>query len=157
MKTSSLKTTAALTIAVLIFGTTASKAQFPYISTPFGGGSTAQNIVTAAVVATVIYAIAKHEATENQRRIAEARARQTYAGMSTERKKKMKAKKVRYIAVDTERGAKSSPKAKKTVMIYDTETQKVATNVAYDVEKTPSVGTTAKIDNYSAEYVGAGM
>jgi hypothetical protein len=157
MKNSRLKITAVLTIAILASGATAARAQFPYISTPFGGGSTAQTIVTAAVVATVIYAIAKHEATENQRRIAEARARQAYAGMPAERKKKMKAKKVRYIAVDTERGAKSSPKAKKTVMIYDTETQKVASNVAYDVEKTPSVGTTAKIDNYSAEYVGAGM
>ena len=47
----------------------------------------------------------------------------------------MKKKKVRYIAVDTEKGAKSSPKAKKTLMVYDTQTDKVATNVAYDVEK----------------------
>ena len=51
----------------------------------------------------------------------------------------------------------SSPKAKKTVMIYDTHTQKVASNNAYDVEKTPNVGTTTKLDNYSAEYVGSGL
>lgn len=85
------------------------------------------------------------------------RARQSYAHMSAKRKANMKAKKVRYIAVDTERGEKTSPKARKTVMIYDTQTQKVASNVAYDVEKTPDVGATAKIDNYSAEYVGSGM
>jgi hypothetical protein len=69
----------------------------------------------------------------------------------------MKAKKVRYIAVDTERGKKTSPKAKKTLMVYDTQTNTVASNVAYDVEKAPAVGTTAKLDNYSAEYVGSGM
>lgn len=59
--------------------------------------------------------------------------------------------------MDTERGQASSPKAKKTVMIYDTQTQKVASNSAYDVEKPPTVGSTAKIDNYSAEYVGSGL
>ena len=85
------------------------------------------------------------------------RARQSYARMSTKRKANMKARKVRYIAVETERGQASSPKARKTVMIYDTQTQRVASNNAYDVEKTPSVGTTAKIDNYSAEYVGSGL
>ncbi|PYJ09551.1 MAG: hypothetical protein DMF06_09575 [Verrucomicrobia bacterium] len=109
------------------------------------------------MVATVVYFIAKHEATEHQRQIAEARARQSYARMGSKRKADMKAKKVRYIAVDTERGQASSPKARKTVMIYDTQTQKVASNNAYDVEKAPDVGTTAKIDNYSAEYVGSGL
>ena len=85
------------------------------------------------------------------------RARQSYAGMSAKRKADMRANKVRYIAVDTERGQASSPKAKKTVMIYDTQTQRVASNSAYDVEKPPAVGSAAKIDNYSAEYVGSGL
>jgi hypothetical protein len=134
------------------------RAQFPFVpSLPFSSGSTAQNVVTAAVVAITIYSIAHYEATEHQRQLAEVRARQSYARMSAKRRANMKARKVRYIAVDTEKGQKTSPKAKKTVMIYDTQTQKVASNVAYDVEKTPSVGQTAKIDNYSAEYVGSGM
>ena len=85
------------------------------------------------------------------------RARQSYARMSAKRRGEMKARKVRYIAVDTERSGKSSPKAKKTVMIYDTQTHRVASNSAYDVEKPPTVGATAKIDNYSAEYVGSGL
>ncbi len=157
MKTSSIKITCLLIIAVLFSGATRARAQFPYISTPWGGSSAASSIVTAAVVATVIYAIARHEANERQRQIAEQRARQSYARMPEGRKTAMKKKKVRYIAVDTERSAKSSPKAKKTIMVYDTETQKVASNVAYDVEKAPSVGSTAKIDNYSAEYVGSGL
>jgi hypothetical protein len=159
MKTRILKATCAVTVAAFLTGATVrtAQAQFPYVpSLPFSN-STAANVVTAAVVAITIYSIAHYEATEHQRQIAEARARQSYARMSAQRKANMKAKKVRYIAVDTEKGQKSSPKAKKTVMIYDTQTQKVATNVAYDVEKTPSVGQTAKIDNYSAEYVGSGM
>ncbi|HSP46151.1 MAG TPA: hypothetical protein VLO30_09175 [Chthoniobacterales bacterium] len=134
------------------------RAQFYVPSLPFsGGGNTAEHIVTAAVIAITIYSIAHYEATEHQRQIAEARARQSYAHMSGKRRADMKARKVRYIAVDTERGQKTSPKAKKTVMIYDTQTNRVASNTAYDVEKAPSVGQTAKIDNYSAEYVGSGL
>ena len=160
MKTRFLKGACLLTVGALLataFVSTA-RAQFPYVpSLPFGGNNTAQTIVTAAVVASVVYFIAKHEASERQRQVAEMRARQSYARMSAKRKANMKAKKVRYIAVETERGQKSSPKAKKTVMIYDTQTQRIASNNAYDVEKTPSVGSTAKIDTFSAEYVGSGL
>ena len=155
-----LKGACLLTVGTLLvsgsIGT--ARAQLPYVpSLPFSGNDAAERVVTAAVVATVIYFVAKHEATERQRQVAETRGRQSYARMPAKRKADMKAKKVRYIAVDTERGQASSPKAKKTVMIYDTQTQKVASNNAYDVEKTPNVGTTAKIDNYSAEYVGSGL
>jgi len=155
MKTSTIKITCLLTAGVLLASASFSRAQIPFV--PSFSNSTAEHIVTAAVVTAIIYSIAHYEATEHQRQIAEQRARQSYARMSAQRKANMKAKKVRYIAVDTEKGAKTSPKAKKTVMIYDTQTQKVATNTAYDVEKTPGVGETAKIDNYSAEYVGSGL
>jgi hypothetical protein len=161
MKTRILRGTCLLTVGALLAAASVgtAPAQFPYVpSLPFGGGNnTAQTIVTAAVVASVVYFIAKHEASERQRQVAEMRARQSYARMSAQRKANMKAKKVRYIAVDTERGQKSSPKAKKTVMIYDTQTQRIASNSAYDVEKSPSVGSTAKIDTFSAEYVGSGL
>jgi hypothetical protein len=157
MKTSIIKVSCLLTVGAFLSGASVARAQIPFIpSLPYGGGTT-ERVVAAAIVATVIYAIARHEATEHQRQLAEQRARQSYARMPAQRRANMKAHKVRYIAVDTERGQKSSPKAKRTVMIYDTQTQRVASNVAYDVEKTPSVGSTAKIDNYSAEYVGSGM
>jgi len=160
MKTRILKGTCLLTVGTLLASASVGtvRAQFPYVpSLPFSSNSTAERIVTAAVIASVVYFIAKHEATERQRQVAEMRARQSYARMSPKRRAGLKQKKIRYIAVDTEKGAKSSPKAKKTVMIYDTETQKVASNNAYDVEKSPTVGATAKIDNYSAEYVGSGL
>ena len=156
MKTPILQATCLIAAGTILAST--AHAQLPYVpSLPFSRSSTAERIVTAAVVATVIYFIAKHEATERQRQVAEMRARQSYARMSAQRRANLKKKKIRYIAVDTEKGAKSSPKARKTVMIYDTETQKIASNNAYDVAQSPSVGSTTKIDSYSAEYVGSGM
>jgi hypothetical protein len=160
MKTRILKATCLVTVGALLATASVQKAsaQIPYVpSFPFHSNSAAEHIVTAAVVTAIIYSIARYEADQHQRELAIARGRQSYAHMSPQRKQAMKAKKVRYIAVDTERGKKTSPKAKKTVMIYDTQTNTVANNVAYDVEKAPSVGSTAKIDNYSAEYVGSGL
>jgi len=160
MKTRILKGACLLTVGALLVGASVgtARAQLPFVpNLPFGRSHGAEKLVTAAIIATAIYFIAKHEATERQREVAEMRARRSYARMSSQRKANMKKKKVRYIAVETERGRSSSPKARKTVMIYDTQTQRVASNNAYDVEKTPAVGTTAKIDNYSAEYVGSGL
>jgi hypothetical protein len=159
MKTRFLKATCAVTIGALLLGASArtAQAQFPYIPLPYSHNDAARTVVTAAVIAATIYFIARYEASERQREVAEMRARRSYAHMSAQRKAGMKSRKVRYIAVDTEKGQKTSPKAKKTVMIYDTETQKIASNTAYDVEKSPAPGSTTKIDNYSAEYVGSGL
>ena len=81
------------------------------------GESVAIGAATGAVVAAVTYIIAKHQATERQHRIAEERARRAYAEMSAKRKASMKARKTRYIAVDTEKNEKTAPAAKKSVMI----------------------------------------
>ena len=67
------------------------------------GEAVAIGAATGAVVAAVTYVIAKHQATERQHRIAEERAQRAYARMSAERKSQMKARKTRYIAVDTEK------------------------------------------------------
>jgi hypothetical protein len=134
-------------------------AQFPSLpSLPVPGwGSGAGNAAAAAAVAgLVVYIIEKHEASERQKQIAEERARRAYANMSAKRKAQLKAKKVRYIAVDTEKNAKTSPRAKKSVMVWDTDKQEIASDKVYDVQKSPPVGQTAKFDRYSAEYVGSG-
>lgn len=124
------------------------------------GANTAESIAigaaTGAVVAFTAYVISKHQATERQRRIAEERARVYYTHLAVEKKVALKKKKVRYIAVDTEKNEQTSPKAKKSVMIWDTQSEAVAGNYVYDVESTPAVGSTAKFDTYSAEYVGPG-
>jgi hypothetical protein len=108
------------------------------------------------VAGLVVYIIEKREASERQKQIAEERARRTYANMSAKRKAQLKEKKVRYIAVDTEKDAKTSPKAKKSVMVWDTDKRQIANDNVYDVQKSPPVGETAKFDRYSAEYVGSG-
>ena len=124
------------------------------------GASTAESIAigaaTGAVVGFTAYVIAKHQATERQRKIAEQRARVYYGRLAPEKKTALKKKRVRYIAVDTEKNEKTSPKAKKSVMIWDTQSETIVGNNVYDVQDTPSVGSTAKFETYSAEYVGSG-
>ena len=124
------------------------------------GMSTAESIATGAAVGAIVavttYIIAKHQATERQRRVAEQRARVYYGRLSPEKKATLKKKKVRYIAVDTENNEKTSPKAKKSVMIWDTQSQQVVGNNVYDVEQPPQVGSSAKFETYSAQYVATG-
>jgi hypothetical protein len=123
------------------------------------GASTAESIAigaaTGAVVAFTAYVISKHQATERQRRIAEQRARVYYGHLAPEKKVALQ-KKHRYIAVDTERSEQAPAKAKKSVMIWDTQNESIVGNNVYDVQSTPSAGSTAKIDTYNAEYVGTG-
>lgn len=122
--------------------------------------STAESIATGAAVGAVVaattYIIAKHQATERQRRIAEQRARVYYGRLSSARKADLQRKRVRYIAVDTERDEKTSPKARKAVMLYDTQSNEIVGNNVYDVQTPPPVGSTAKFETRSAEYVGGG-
>ncbi len=69
-----------------------------------------------------------------------------------------KKKKVsRYVAVDTVKDERASPKAKKVVMIWDTQSESLVGNSLYDLESPPAVGSTAKFETYSAEYIGTGL
>ena len=85
----------------------------PQLPFPNWGSGAAHAAAAAAVAGAVVYIIQQHEASERQKQIAEERARRAYANMSANRKAQLKAKKVRYIAVDTEKNAKTSPQAKK--------------------------------------------
>lgn len=114
-----------------------------------GGAGTLITIIAVAI-------IAKHEADERQKKIAQERARLSYERMSAKKKAALKAKKVRYIAVDTEKNGKTSKGAKKSVMVWDTQSKTMANTSVYDVKEAPQKGSTAKFDNYSAEYVGSG-
>ena len=120
------------------------------------GESLAIGAGTGAVMAMTAYIVAKHQASERQRRIAEERAREYYAHQSEAKKAALKKKKVRYIAVDTVKDKETSPDAKKSVMIWDTQSEQVVGNNVYDVKSTPEVGQTAKFETYSATYVGSG-
>lgn len=136
------------------------------------GEAIATGAAVGAVVAVTTFIIAKRQATVRQRRLAEARARAAYQRMLAERQAEQRAaqqrarskgrkartakKMPRYIAVETEKDNRSSPKAEKTVMIWDTQSQEIVGNNVYDIESTPAVGSTARFETYSAEYVGAG-
>jgi hypothetical protein len=117
----------------------------------------------AALAAGVSYVIAKHQASERQRKIAEQRARLYMAREAAARqraasaaaaRKKMPRQKSRYIAVKTER--ESFNKGESAVMIYDTQSNEIVGNNVYDLKATPQVGQTSKFDTYTAEYVGTG-
>lgn len=133
----------------------------------------------------------RHEATEYQRKVAEANARAYMAaqlrsyrhsqanvptpkpgktGGTTQHKpegkekpadeqelKAMKKKLPRYIAVDTPKDKRSAPGTKKDVMIWDTQSEKLVGNNVYDVMNPPTLGSTAKFETYSAQYVGSGL
>jgi hypothetical protein len=128
------------------------------------GLSSAQSLATGAAVGAVVavttYIIAKHQATVRQRQIAEQRARLAFARRQREeaaaRRTGRARPRARYIAVDTVKDERSSPKAKKSIMIWDTRSQEIVGNNVYDVESTPALGSTAKFETYSAEYVGSG-
>jgi hypothetical protein len=109
-------------------------------------------LATGALVGVTAYIIAKHEATERQRRIAEERARLAYQSAPPPRRAQYR--KSRYLAVDTVREKDSS--GAKSVMIYDTQTEQVVGNEVYDVKQAPKEGSISKFDTYSAEYVGSG-
>ena len=98
----------------------------------------------------------RQKATKEQMQVAQQRATVFYTRLAPEKKAVLKKKKVRYIAVDTVRSEKTSPKAKRTVMIWDTQAAALANNDVYDLETPPAVGQTAKFDTYAAEYVGKG-
>jgi hypothetical protein len=105
----------------------------------------------------------QHEATERQRKIAQARAlvyeKHFQASIKHMEPKKQaeviqKRKKTRYIAVDTEKNAQTSPKAKKVVMVWDTQSESLVGNTVYDLPSPPAVGNSIVFTTYAAEYVG---
>jgi hypothetical protein len=105
---------------------------------------------TGALVGIGTYLVAKHQATERQRRIAEANARAYYRNLNVQQKKAFRARKSHYVAVET---AHEGSKGNHTVMLVDPVINKVDPT-AYDVKKTPPVGQNMKVDTVTAPFVG---
>jgi hypothetical protein len=114
----------------------------------------------AALAAGGAYIIAKQQASERQRKIAEQRARLYMAEQKAKEKKAQtaaassKKKKSRYIAVKTVK--EDNSKGQSQVMIFDTQSNQVVGNNVYELKSSPKVGQTSKFDTYTAEYVGTG-
>ena len=103
------------------------------------------------LAAGITYCVAKHQADERQREIAEANARRVYLAQSAERRAAIR-RRGRYIAVKTSRNRQSTGAA--SCMVFDTEKQQIVGNTVYDCKDTPRTGSTAKFDSYNATYVG---
>lgn len=114
----------------------------------------------AALAAGGAYVIAKYQASERQRKIAEQRARLYLAEQAAAQKKSSSTvaskpkKKSRYIAVKTVKEENNT--GKDQVMVFDTQSNQIVGNNVYDLKTTPKVGQTSKFDTYTAEYVGNG-
>jgi len=139
MKPAALKISAALACCALLGGTAAR----------CGAMDLARIVQTQTM-------LIRHRATEEQKRVAQQRAQVYYTRLAPEKKTVLKKKKVRYLAVDTVRSKETPAKAKKTVMVWDTQSGALAGHDVYDLEAPPAIGQTAKFDTYSAEYVGSG-
>ncbi|MGH8046098.1 MAG: hypothetical protein ACREKL_02530, partial [Chthoniobacterales bacterium] len=112
-----------------------------YVTVPVAIGA-------GALVGTAAYVIAKYQASENEKKIAQARAELYYKQLDEEQKEAMQKKKIRYIAVDTKPERKIE--GEKAVMVFDTKSQQIVGNNVYDVKEAPKVGSTTKLDNYTA-------
>jgi hypothetical protein len=123
----------------------------PAITIPVTAGA-------VAIAAAGAYVISKQQATERQRKVAEQRAKLYMARLEKQQQEEAaakKAKKPRYIAVQTEKTEKTQGKA--AVMVFDTQSNEIVGNSVYDMKSTPQVGETTKFDTYTAQYVGAGQ
>jgi len=131
--------------------------------------------ITERIVSTQTQLI-RYEATEYQRKVAEANA---HAYMNAQvgkqisqsskpgqgshstnvktAKREAKRKLPRYVAIETAKDKRAAPGTKKVVMIWDTQSEALVNNDVYDVQNVPTVGSTAKFDTYSAQYVGNGL
>ncbi|MDR3406420.1 MAG: hypothetical protein P4L99_28305 [Chthoniobacter sp.] len=120
----------------------------------------------------------RREASEYQRKVAEANARAYMAAQlhtarqgsgpktgktgktgkteDSQEVRALKKKLPRYVAVDTVKDKRSAPGTKKDVMIWDTQSEALVSNYVYDVTETPTLGSTSKFETYSAQYIGAG-
>jgi len=121
------------------------------------------SIGAAVAAGAIAYVIAKEQASERQRKIAEQRARLYLAQQAQQQKRAAqhasttaaaKPRKSRYIAVKTVK--EETSKGTDQVMIFDTQSNQIVGNNVYDLKAPPKVGQTTKFDTYSAEYVGTG-
>ena len=169
MKTSTIKATAcSLSIAVLFSGcegmtpgeSAATLGPLAGIAAGAGaaaagmrpGAAAALGLGVGAAVAAITYVVAKHEANEQQRRVAEANAQRAAAIRARRIAAHKERARTRYIAVKTTRTKESQGAA--SYMLYDTDKKQLVNDQVYDCKKKPADNEVAKFDGYQAECVG---
>jgi hypothetical protein len=114
--------------------------------------------ISTALINGTVAIIAQHQATGRQRQIAQKHGRAwTAHRLASSPSTPSKQPGHRYIAVDTASDSRTSPQARKSVMIFDTQAQQVVGKNVYDVQSPPPVGAIARFETYSAQYVGPGF
>ncbi|MFK5921800.1 MAG: hypothetical protein QM496_06445 [Verrucomicrobiota bacterium] len=116
------------------------------IARGIGLSSTEAAIIGTAVgvtTAVIVYSYEKRKATEREQALARQRVAKFKSKMSAKSKSKPK---TRYVAVPVEKAD--------TVMLYDTQKEKMLGNSAYEFDKTPKKGEVVKFGSVNAEYVG---
>ena len=169
MKSSVLKTTAlSVSVAVLFSGcqgmtpgeSAATLGSIAGIAAGVGGAAAgmrpgqaaALGLGVGAAVAALTYVVARHEANEQQRRIAEANARRAAEIRAARIAANKEKKRTRYIAVKTSRTPQSQGAA--SYMVYDTQKKELVNDQVYDCKQKPKQNEVAKFDSYEAECVG---
>ena len=107
--------------------------------------------ISSRLISGTVAIIAAHDSSEHQRRLAAKRA---VAWMAQH---PATAQGGHYIAVDTEPDGLGSPRAQKSIIIFDTETRKIVGAHVYDIPAPPPVGSIMRFGHYPARYIGAGL
>jgi hypothetical protein len=102
----------------------------------------------------VVRILATYPASDQQRELADQRARAALAELKTRADTQPNLELPAVIAVDTE----PAPRARgsRSVMLWNTQTEEIVGNDVYDVEAPPRVGDVAMWNQVSARYVGQG-
>jgi len=98
--------------------------------------------------------VAVHEATRQQRRVAEAEAR----AISREMTSRRELGKSRYLAVSTDPSVgPQGRKAAASVIVWDTQSESAVNSNVYDLNARPPSRQMLRFDTYSAEFIGNGL
>lgn len=98
--------------------------------------------------------IARHTATEYQRRVAEQRAKVFFKQLTPAKKVELEKKHVHTVLISTVRSRQTSPKAKAVMMRFSVEGESLIDGEAYEFETQPPVGSVARYTGSDPEYVG---
>ena len=125
----------------------------------------------AVLAAGAAYVVAKHQATERQRQVAEQRARlymaqraqatrlaakSSHTAGSVAKKTTNPSAEPRYISINTEKSGTAPTATGPSIMVFDTQSRQIVGNNVYDLKSQPKAGQTTKFDTYSTLYVGNG-
>ena len=138
-----------------------------------GTGVQGSSLIRAVVI------LAKYDASAKQRAVAEQNARRAVAKMQAQivavekapprakppgskkpavaASKPRKKKLPRIIAIATVKDERSSGRAAKAVMLWDTSAQQFIGNKVYDIESEPQRGEEVRFETQAANYLGASL